>query len=34
MSNDSGLRLVNAVAMRWGWQEQDAGKTVWTEFSA
>jgi hypothetical protein len=30
----SGLRLVNAVALRWGWHEQDAGKTVWAEFLA
>jgi Histidine kinase-like ATPase domain len=30
----SGLRLVNAVALRWGWYERDAGKTVWAEFSA
>jgi anti-sigma regulatory factor (Ser/Thr protein kinase) len=30
----SGLRLVNAVALRWGWQEHDAGKTVWAEFLA
>ena len=34
MSNDRGLRLVNAVALRWGWQEQDAGKTVSAEFLA
>jgi hypothetical protein len=30
----SGLRLVNAVALRWGWHEQDDGKTVWAEFLA
>jgi anti-sigma regulatory factor (Ser/Thr protein kinase) len=29
-----GLRLVNAIALRWGWHEQDAGKTVWAEFLA
>jgi anti-sigma regulatory factor (Ser/Thr protein kinase) len=29
-----GLRLVNATALRWGWNEQDAGKTVWAEFLA
>lgn len=28
----SGLRMVNAVALRWGWHEHDAGKTVWAEF--
>jgi hypothetical protein len=28
------LRLVNPVALRQGWHEQDAGKTVWAEFSA
>ena len=28
----SGLRVVNAVALRWGWQEHEAGKTVWAEF--
>jgi hypothetical protein len=28
----SGLRLVNAVALRWGWQEHETGKTVWAEF--
>jgi anti-sigma regulatory factor (Ser/Thr protein kinase) len=27
----SGLRLLNAVALRWGWQEDDVGKTVWAE---
>lgn len=27
----SGLRVVNAVASRWGWQEYAAGKTVWAE---
>ena len=30
----TGLRLVNAVALRWGWHEQDDGKTVWAEFLA
>jgi hypothetical protein len=28
----SGLRLVNAIALRWGWQEHAMGKTVWAEF--
>jgi anti-sigma regulatory factor (Ser/Thr protein kinase) len=28
----SGLRLVNAVALRWGWQQHETGKTVWAEF--
>jgi histidine kinase-like protein len=27
----SGLRVVNAVATRWGWQEHATGKTVWVE---
>jgi hypothetical protein len=27
----SGLRLVTAVAFRWGWKEYDTGKTVWAE---
>jgi anti-sigma regulatory factor (Ser/Thr protein kinase) len=27
----SGLRMVTAVAFRWGWQEHEAGKTVWAE---
>lgn len=27
----SGLRLVTAVALRWGWTEHAAGKTVWAE---
>ena len=27
----SGLRLVTAVAFRWGWQEHAAGKTVWAQ---
>ena len=27
----SGLRLVTAVALRWGWHEHEAGKTVWVE---
>ena len=27
----SGLRLVNAVALRWGWQQHQTGKTVWAE---
>jgi hypothetical protein len=26
-----GLRLVTAVAFRWGWREHQAGKTVWAE---
>ncbi len=30
----TGLRLVNAIALRWGWHEQNAGKTVWAEFLA
>ena len=25
----SGLRVVNAVALRWGWQQHQTGKTVW-----
>ena len=29
-----GLRLVNALALRWGWSEHAAGKTVWAEFMA
>ena len=28
----SGLRVVNAVALRWGWRRRDVGKTVWAEF--
>ena len=27
----SGLRLITAVAFRWGWQEHETGKTVWAE---
>ena len=27
----SGLRLVTAVALRWGYREHEAGKTVWAE---
>src|SRR5690349_4021975 len=27
----SGLRLITAVAFRWGWQEYETGKTVWVE---
>jgi anti-sigma regulatory factor (Ser/Thr protein kinase) len=27
----SGLRLVTAVAFRWGWREHETGKTVWVE---
>lgn len=27
----SGLRLVGALAFRWGWQEHETGKTVWAE---
>jgi anti-sigma regulatory factor (Ser/Thr protein kinase) len=27
----TGLRLINAVASRWGWQEYATGKTVWVE---
>jgi anti-sigma regulatory factor (Ser/Thr protein kinase) len=30
----TGLRLVNAVALRWGWQERPTGKTVWAEFAS
>jgi anti-sigma regulatory factor (Ser/Thr protein kinase) len=26
-----GLRRVNALATRWGWEEQPWGKTVWAE---
>jgi hypothetical protein len=26
-----GLHVVNATALRWGWQERDTGKTVWAE---
>jgi anti-sigma regulatory factor (Ser/Thr protein kinase) len=29
----SGLRLVNRVALRWGWKERNSGKTVWAEFA-
>ena len=29
----TGLRLVNAVALRWGWQDRPTGKTVWAEFT-
>jgi hypothetical protein len=28
------LRLVNPVALRRGWHQQDAGRTLWAEFSA
>jgi anti-sigma regulatory factor (Ser/Thr protein kinase) len=28
----SGLQMVNRLALRWGWQEHDGGKTVWAEF--
>jgi Histidine kinase-like ATPase domain len=28
----TGLRLVSAVAFRWGWDVDATGKTVWTEF--
>jgi anti-sigma regulatory factor (Ser/Thr protein kinase) len=28
----SGLQVVNRLALRWGWQEREAGKTVWAEF--
>jgi hypothetical protein len=28
----SGLRVVNAVALRWGWKQHQTGKTVWAEF--
>ena len=28
----SGLQVVNRLALRWGWQETDTGKTVWAEF--
>jgi anti-sigma regulatory factor (Ser/Thr protein kinase) len=27
-----GLRLVGAMALRWGWDEHATGKTVWAEF--
>jgi Histidine kinase-like ATPase domain len=27
----NGLRVVNAVALRWGWQEHPTGKTVWAQ---
>ena len=27
-----GLRLVNALALRWGWNEYATGKTVWAVF--
>jgi hypothetical protein len=27
----SGLRVVNAVALRWGWTQHDKGKIVWAE---
>jgi anti-sigma regulatory factor (Ser/Thr protein kinase) len=27
-----GLRLVSAIALRWGWDEHATGKTVWAEF--
>ena len=27
----SGLRVVNAVALRWGWHQHQTGKTVWAE---
>lgn len=30
----SGLRLVNTIALRWGWQEHQTGKTVWAELVA
>jgi histidine kinase-like protein len=30
----TGLRLVSAVAFRWGWDVDATGKTVWTEFIA
>jgi anti-sigma regulatory factor (Ser/Thr protein kinase) len=30
----SGLRLINAVVSRWGWQEHEAGKTVWASSSS
>ena len=26
-----GLRTVTHTALRWGWQEYDAGKTIWAE---
>lgn len=28
----SGLRVVTAVAFRWGWREHETGKAVWAEF--
>ncbi len=27
----SGLRMVTAVAFRWGWHGNEAGKTIWAE---
>ena len=30
----SGLRLVSALALRWGWDEHEAGKTVWADLLA
>ena len=27
-----GLRLVSALALRWGWDEHATGKTVWAAF--
>ena len=31
--NIGGLRLVTAVVFRWGWQENETGKTVWAELA-
>ena len=31
--NITGLRLVTAVVFRWGWQENETGKTVWAELA-
>jgi hypothetical protein len=27
----SGLRMITAVASRWGWEEHATGKTIWAE---
>ena len=29
----SGLQLVNAVALRWHWEERGTGKTVWADIA-
>jgi hypothetical protein len=31
--NIGGLRLVTAIVFRWGWQENETGKTVWAELA-